>query len=117
MTRNQRIGIACALWVAICGGLVVALDNAPDPSRRRDRILSNDAGRIAVAEMRRRDAARFRDYEAVHVANAPRSGGRSEAKWIVLVDRVPHTGLRDAFIVELRASDGAVLGVRKAEAK
>ena len=115
MSRNLTFGIACAVWVAVCGGLVVALDDAPDPSRRKGRILSNDAGRIALEVMRGRDGARFRDYEAVHVAHAPRSGGRSEARWIVLVDRVPHTGLRQAFIVELRASDGKVLTVRKPE--
>ncbi len=112
--RNLTFGIACAVWVALCGGLFVALRDAPDPSRRTDRILSNDAGRIAIESMRQRDRVRFRDYEPVHVAHAPRSHGRGEARWIVLIDRVPHTGLREAFIVELRASDGKVLGVRRA---
>jgi hypothetical protein len=32
---------------------------------------------------------------------------------VVLCDRVPHSGLRDAVVVELDARDGALLGIRK----
>jgi hypothetical protein len=32
---------------------------------------------------------------------------------VVLLDRVPHTALRDAVVVELRASDGALIKMRR----
>jgi hypothetical protein len=34
-------------------------------------------------------------------------------RWIVLCDRVPHTGLRDAVVVELDAVDGHLVTIRK----
>ena len=109
---KSRFAIVYVVWIAICGALFAALSHAEDPSRRRDRILSNDAGARAVVLAAQRDP-RYRGYEAVHVAYAGRGEGGREARWVVLLDRVPHTGMRDAIVVELRASDGQLLTIRK----
>ena len=41
-----------------------------------------------------------------------RGEGGAEARWVVLLDRVPHSALHDARVVELRASDGKLLIIR-----
>lgn len=88
--------------------LALALDGAEDPSRPRGRILNRDAGLRALQRLRASAPARYRDYEVVHVAS-------SSGRWIVLLDRVPHTGLKEAVVVELRQTDGAVVAVRPIE--
>jgi hypothetical protein len=93
-------------WILLCAALAFALRNNEDPSRRRGRILSNDAAARAVAALRQTDAARYRDYEAVHVA-------WERNRWVVLCDRVPHTALADAVVLELDGRDGRMLGIRK----
>jgi len=98
-------------WIALCAIAFVALRGAEDPSRRAGRILSNDAADRAVAVLAQRP--QFRGYEAVHVAYAPRGEGGPIARWIVLCDRVPHSALHDAVVVELEAKDGRLLGIRK----
>ena len=108
---KSRIALVYVGWIAVCAALFAALSGAEDPSRRRDRILSNDAGARAVAVAAARDP-RYRGYEAVHVAYAGRGEGGREARWVVLLDRVPHTGMRDAVVVELRASDGTLMTIR-----
>jgi hypothetical protein len=108
--RSQVFFGVYVLWIAICAILFFAIRHAEDPSRRAGRILSNDAGTRAVSILRQHG---FRDYEAVHVAYASRGEGGSENRWIVLCDRVPHTALRDALVVELRAADGSLLRIRK----
>ena len=90
----------------ICAALAFALRNAKDPSRRGGRILSDDAAVRAVGVLRQVDRAKYRDYEAVHVA-------WETNRWIVLCDRVPHTALRDAVVVELDAQNGSLLTIRK----
>ena len=108
--RSQVFLGVYVLWIAVCAILFVALRHAEDPSRRVGRIRSNDAGVRAVSILRQRG---FRDYAAVHVAYANRGEGGSENRWIVLCDRVPHTALGDALVVELRAADGSLLTIRK----
>ena len=93
-------------WIVICAIAFFALRHADVPSRKRDSILSNQAGRMALDHLRRHDRQKFGDYEFVHVA---RSGDR----WIVLCDRVPHTALAEAIVVELRSADGALLRIRR----
>jgi hypothetical protein len=97
-------------WIALCGVLFVGLRGAEDPSRRRDRILNNDAAARAAAILTH--DARYRGYEVVHVAYANRGEGGADARWVVLLDRVPHSALHDARVVELRASDGKLLIIR-----
>ncbi|HYM62334.1 MAG TPA: hypothetical protein VEZ11_15735 [Thermoanaerobaculia bacterium] len=99
-------------WIAICGVLFVALSGAEDPSRRRDRILSDEAGTRALAILQKNDRARYRDYEVIHVAYAGKGEGAAEARWTVLCDRDPRSGLREAVVVELDAKDGRVLRIR-----
>lgn len=94
----------------MCATLFFGLRGAEDPSRRHDRILSNDAALLAVQSLPK---GRYAGYEAVHVAYAPRGEGGDVARWVVLCDRVPHTGLRQAVVVELDARDGKLLTVRK----
>jgi hypothetical protein len=103
-------------WVAFCAILFLALRGAEDPSRRQDRILSADAGRIAVGILRDRDPQRFRDYHVVHVGWARAGEGAPERRWVVLADRVPHTSLREAIVVELGAN-GELLRIRRPAAR
>jgi hypothetical protein len=93
-------------WILLCAVLAFALRHTEDPSRRAGRILSNDAGLRAVALLRQMDRARYRDYEAVHAA-------WEVDRWIVLCDRVPHTALNDAIVVELAGKDGSLVRIRK----
>ena len=109
----RRFVLLYVLWIALCAILFVALRGLEDPSRPKGRVLSLDAGRRAMAVLRARDAARFRDYEVVHVARARAGEGGAEERWIVLCDRVPHTGLGEAVVVELRSVDGSLIAVRK----
>ncbi len=67
-------------------------------------MLSNDAGRIAAAIVRRQ----YRGYETVHVALSD-----DHRRWVVLCDAVPHTALKRAIVVELDAGDGTLLLIRK----
>ena len=99
-------------WILLCAILFLALRGNEDPSRRRGRILSNDAGDRAVAILRASDPARFAGYDAVHVAYAGKGEGGAASRWIVLCDHHPRTALRDAVVVELRAEDGRLLGIR-----
>lgn len=103
MQRATRFAAVYVVWIVVCALLFVALRHAEDPSRRAGRIQPNDAGNRAVAILRQQGV---RGYEAVHVAFA---GNR----WIVLCDRVPHTGLTRALVVELRAVDGGLITIRK----
>src|SRR4051794_4809010 len=102
-------------WIAICAILFLALSGREDPSRRGDRILSNDAGRRALTLLYQTDRIRYRDFEVVHVAYAGAGEGGREGRWVVLCDGVPHTALREAVVVELDAKDGRLLRTRKPE--
>lgn len=99
-----------ASWIVLCGVLFVGLRGAEDPSRRGDRILNNDAAARAAAVLT--SDARYRGYEVVHVAYANRGEGGAEARWVVLLDRVPHSALHQARVVELRARDGELISIR-----
>lgn len=101
-----------AAWIVLCGALFFGLAGAKDPSRPHGRILSDDAGRIAQQLLQSRGDA-YRGYDVVHVAYASRSEEQPEARWIVLLDAEPHTAMRRAVVVELRASDGALVKIRK----
>ncbi|HEX6100891.1 MAG TPA: hypothetical protein VF432_31525 [Thermoanaerobaculia bacterium] len=97
-------------WLALCAILFFALGGLEDPSRPKGRILSIDAGRRAAAIVKQRGLT---GYEVVHVARARRNEGAPEERWIVLLDQVPHTSLRRAIVVELRAGDGTLLDIRR----
>jgi hypothetical protein len=101
--RRLRLAAIYLAWIALCALLFFAFRGAEDPSRRSGRILSHDDGDRAVAILRQRG---INDYEAVHVAY-------SDKRWIVLCDRVPHTALKEAVVVELRAVDGSLIVIRK----
>ena len=90
-------------WIALCAILFVAVSGAEDPSRPKGRILSIEAGTRALAVAHDRG---LRGYEVVHVA-------RAGERWIVLLDKVPHTRLKEAVVVELKVEDGTLLRVRK----
>ena len=96
-------------WLAVCVVLFFALGGLEDPSRPTGRILSIDAGRRAAAIVKQRG---LDGYEVVHVARARRNEGGSEERWVVLLDKVPHTSLKEALVVELRAGDGTLLDIR-----
>lgn len=97
-------------WIALCALLFLLLAGAEDPSRPKGRILSIDAGNRALAFARQRG---LRDYEVVHVARARKGEGAGEERWVVLLDRVPHTRLREAVVVEVDASEGRLLRIRR----
>ncbi|MDP9362512.1 MAG: hypothetical protein M3P29_13805 [Acidobacteriota bacterium] len=104
-------------WIALCAVLFLALGHRDDPSRRPGRILSDDAAARAVAILQRRNPARFGGYEAVHVAWAGSGEGGDADRWVVLCDRVPHTALRYAVVVELNARDGRLLVIRRVKSE
>jgi hypothetical protein len=97
---RRRYWLLYPAWILVCALLFFAMRNREDPSRRPGRILSNDAAVRALAILHRPG------YEAVHVA-------AEGSRWIVLCDRVPHSGLADAVVIELDASDGHLLTIRK----
>jgi hypothetical protein len=97
-------------WIALCGILFVALSGLEDPSRPTGRILSIEAGQRALVIARQRG---LRDLEVVHVAAARAGEGAPEDRWIVLLDKVPHTKLREAVIIELDRESGTLIRVRK----
>ncbi len=81
-----------------------------DPSRPKGRILSIDAGQRALSIAHARG---MRGLEVVHVARARAGEGAAEDRWIVLLDKVPHTRLREAVVIELRVEDGGLLRIRR----
>jgi hypothetical protein len=97
-------------WIALCAILFLALAGLEDPSRPKGRILSIDAGRRALAIAAERGLS---DYSVVHVARARKGEGGEEDRWVVLLDRVPHTRLAEAVVIELRVDDGRLLRIRK----
>ena len=94
-----------------CAGLFIALSGLEDPARPKGRILSIDAGQRALVIAQARG---LRDYEVVHVARAKAGEGAPEHRWVVLLDRVPHTQLRDAIVIELDVANGTLLRFRRA---
>ena len=83
-----------------------------DPSRRRDRVLSDVAGEIALRLLQDRDPERFARYEVVNVAWAREKEVAPDARWIVLVDDAARSGLDDALVVELEPR-GKPIRIRK----
>lgn len=110
MRRPRRWWPLYVGWIALCAVLFFALGDLEDPSRPGGRILSVQAGRRALAIARERG---YRDYEVVHVARARRNEGAAEERWVVLLDKVPHTRLREAVVVELDSATGTLLRIRK----
>ena len=108
--RPRRWWPLYAAGIVLCAILFVALSGLEDPSRPKGRILAYEAGLEArrIAEGRG-----FAGYEVVRVARARRGEGGSVDRWVVLLDRVPHTRLREAIVVELRSDDGTLLGIRR----
>jgi hypothetical protein len=98
-------------WILVCATLFFVLGGLDDPSRPKGRLLSIEAGQRARMIAKQRG---FHDYEVVHVARARRNEGAAEDRWIVLLDRVPHTRLQQAVVIELRTSDGGLLRIRRA---
>ena len=98
------------VWIVVCVILFFALRGLEDPSRPRGRILSLEAGRRALSIATERG---LRGYEVVHVALARAGEGAPEDRWVVLLDKVPHTRLQEAVVVEVRAEDGTLLRIRK----
>ncbi|HYI09390.1 MAG TPA: hypothetical protein VEK57_10000 [Thermoanaerobaculia bacterium] len=99
-------------WLVLCAILFVALAGLEDPSRPTGRILSIEAGRRALAIARERG---LRDLEVVHVAGARAGEGAAEDRWVVLLDKVPHTKLQEAVVIELDRETGELIRVRKPE--
>ena len=97
-------------WFVLCVVLFFALRGMEDPSRPKGRILSIDAGRRALVIAKDRG---LHGFEVVHVARARANEGAAEDRWIVLLDKRPHTRLREAVVIELRVEDGVLLRIRK----
>ena len=106
----RRFWLFYPAWIVLCAILFFALRGLEDPARPKGRILSIDAGQRALAIARDRG---YRDYEVVHVARARAGEGGREDRWVVLLDRVPHTRLREAVVVEVRIADGGLLAIRR----
>jgi len=102
---SRRYFLLYPAWILVCAVLFLALRGANDPSRPRGRVLSNDAGAIAVRILHTQP--QYRGYEAVHVALSD-----DHRSWVVLCDAVPHTALQRAIVVELDAANGKLLRIR-----
>jgi hypothetical protein len=112
MSRTRRFAVILFGWALVCTILFFALDGMEDPSRPKGRMLSIEAGQRAQAILNQQTAG---GYEVVHVARARRGEGAPENRWVVLLDKVPHTALRDAMVVELDEETGKLLRIRKAK--
>ena len=110
LPRPRRWWPFYAGWLVLCALLFIALRGAEDPSRPKGRILPVEAGNRALAIAKTRG---YRGYEVVQVARAKQGEGAPEDRWVVLLDRVPHTRLREAVVVELAIGDGTLLRIRK----
>jgi hypothetical protein len=109
MTRRQRFALAYAGWAVVCACLFAALDPLEDPSRPDGRVLSTDAGALALSIARQHG---YRGSEVVHVGRGRAGEGAAEDRWIVLLDTQPHSGFEHATVVELNAADGRFLRMR-----
>jgi hypothetical protein len=109
---NRRFWVVYPLWIVFCALLFLALRDVEDPSRPGDRIHNDEAGRLAMAALREVDPHRYAEYTVVNVAYARREETGSPSRWVVLADRLPRTALRQAVVVELDASSGAVISIR-----
>lgn len=98
------------VWMAVCAVLFFALRGLEDPSRPKGRILSIEAGRRAMAIATARG---LEGFEVVHVARARAGEGAPEDRWVVLLDRVPHTRLEEAVVIEVKGDDGRLLRIRR----
>ena len=96
-------------WIAVCAILFLALAGLEDPSRPKGSILSIDAGTRALTIAAEQG---LRGYSVVHVAKARKGEGGDEDRWVVLLDRVPHTRLQQAVVVEVDL-DGRRIEVRR----
>lgn len=108
-SRARSYWLVYPLWIIGFAILFLALRDAPDPSRRTDRVDKDVAAREGLAILR---SLGHEDYEVVHVALAKRGEVGVEPSWLVLCDRRDRTALREAYVVQLRASDGAFLGLK-----
>lgn len=115
MISRKFFWLAYPAWIVICAILFIATSQLPDPSQKSDRIPNEVAGARGLQILRSIDPARFADYEVVHVSHAKRNEVAPEARWLVLSDRTERSGLRDAYVVHLRASDGALIEVREVD--
>jgi hypothetical protein len=107
---RRRFPLLYLAWIALCALLFFALDGLEDPSRPKGRILSNHAGQLARTIAHSRG---WPHHEVVHVARARAGEGGREERWVVLLDRRPHTRLEEAVVVELDMADGRLLRVRE----
>jgi hypothetical protein len=110
---RRRYWLLYPAWILVCALLFFAMRNREDPSRRPGQVLSNDAAARASFYLHRIDPARFRSYEAVHVAHAGRGEDGNADRWVVLCDRVPHTALHQAIVVEVDSALGQLLVIRR----
>ena len=101
--------IYCA-WILTCAVLFFALRGLEDPSRPTGRILSYEAGQHALELARARG---MDGYDVVHVARARKGEGGDEDRWIVLLDKVPHTAMRETVVMELRSANGELIVIRR----
>jgi hypothetical protein len=103
---RHRYWLLYPAWILLCAVLFLSMRHRDDPSRRPGRILSDEAAVRALIFLRRAN------YEVVHVAYAGRGEGGTTDRWVVLCDRLQHTALREAVVVELDAVDGHLLTMR-----
>jgi hypothetical protein len=101
--RLRRFWILYVLWIAGCVLLFLLMQalEMEDPSRKRDRVRSEVAGEIALRLVQGRDPARYARHEVVNVAWAREREVARDARWIVLLDEAPRSGLDEAVVVEL----------------
>ena len=109
---RRRFWLLYPAWILICVALFFALRQLPDPARPSGRIDRDSASRLALQYLVQSNA-RYGSHTPEHIAFSPSGELGPEARWVVLCYRDEASGFHDAMVVEVRASDGALIRIRR----
>jgi hypothetical protein len=111
--RRVPFWLVYPAWILVCAALYFLLRGLPDPSQPAGRLGRSEAGKRAEAYLLAHDPLRFAGFEAVHAAHSPAGEVGPEARWVVLCDHPSGEKLLEAMVVEMRATDGQLIRIRR----
>jgi hypothetical protein len=111
---DRHFWVLYVLWIVLCAGLFLILQPTEEQAARSNRLPSKTAGEIAQQIVRKSDPERWGGHDVVNVAYSREGEAGPEARWIVLLDRQPRSGLAEAVVVELEPATGALIRIREA---
>jgi hypothetical protein len=111
---NRHFWVLYVLWILFCGALFLILQPTEEEAARSTRLPSRSAGEIAQQIVRKSNPERWGGHDVVNVAYSREGEAGPEARWIVLLDRQPRSGLEEAVVVELEPVTGALIRIREA---